>query len=256
MEKTGKRISVFAAVLLVMICSVLLISFSAMKAGAEEIQPVHSIYWNGKVRSDRKVTVNGQTISLKKKDKVLVVSRPFDRKGNSICEKDGVRFPLPYNAVSYVSDACTINQGDYNVTTKEHFVNVQHHLTSKTQYLIWASLDKQRVNLFQGSGNGGDWKLIRVSKCSSGSAQSPSRTGFGMDIGFKKRVYRYSNPGFSATVQYFMEFSGSGFHKWGGGGKKKNIGKHPVSHSCIRLEKVHAVWMYHNVPAHTRVVIW
>lgn len=254
MKRIQTRAGIFIAfVLLVLSCAMFL---SAHPAKAEEIQPVHGIYWIGKMRTDKKATINGQSVYLKKKEKVLVVSRPYDRQGNSIVEKDGVRIPVPYNSISYITDACTINQGDYNTTTKEYFVNVQHHLTSKTRYLIWASLDKQRLNLFEGSGNGGDWKLIRVSKCSSGSAQSPSRTGFGMDIGFKKRVYRYSNPTFSATVQYFMEFSGSGFHKWAGGGRKKNLGKHPVSHSCIRLEKKHAIWMYKNVPAHTRVVVY
>ena len=157
MKRIQTRAGIFIAfVLLVLSCAMFL---SAHPAKAEEIQPVHGIYWIGKMRTDKKATINGQSVYLKKKEKVLVVSRPYDRQGNSIVEKDGVRIPVPYNSISYITDACTINQGDYNTTTKEHFVNVQHHLTSKTRYLIWASLDKQRLNLFEGSGNGGDWKL-------------------------------------------------------------------------------------------------
>lgn len=252
MRKNTKRLII--AVVAALLGSMMLAS--CVYAKVDTRQTVHTIYWNAKLRSAKAINVDGEKIKLKKGTRVLVLYRPHSRKGKCTCEKDGIRFKVPYSSLSFISDACTIKDGDYSVEVKENFVNVKHHLTSKTKYLIWASLDKQRVNVFQGSGNGGDWKLVRVSKCSSGSFESPTKIGFNMDIGFKKRVYHYSNPTFSATVQWFMEFGGSGFHKYAGSGRAKNLGKHPVSHSCVRLVKKHVKWMYKNVPVKTRVVIW
>ncbi len=241
------------------ICSYMFVmphTAKAVKVDPTILMDVHSLWWKATLKSDKTVRNEaGEKVKFPKGSKVIVTSRPNTGK-NCRCMKDGISFSMAKAGLNFVTDACTIKEGDYNVLTKEHFVNVKHHISSPTDYLIWASLDKQRVNIFQKDETTGEWKLIRVSKCSSGYAYAPTKIGFNMDVSFKKRVYSYSNPTFHATVEYFCEFSGSGFHKYAGGGKAKNLGKHPVSHSCIRLPKKHAVWMFENIPVKTRVIIY
>ena len=59
-----------------------------------------------------------------------------------------------------------------------------------------------------------------------------------------------------SNLQYFLSFGGSGIHQWPGGGAGKNLGKHPCSHSCIRLGRKQSQWMYKNIPVKTRLLIY
>lgn len=245
-----KRQLFVTTVLMVALC----VAFSATAfAKVDKRKKVHSIYWKARLKTDVSFQDDYEEIELEKGDEVLVVSRP-NTGTPCLCEVDGTRFRIAYKSLEFITDACTIGDGDYSVAVKEDFVNERYHLTSKTNYLIWTSLDKQRVNVFKGSGKGGDWELIRVIKCSSGMATHPTRVHFNMEVDFKERVYRYSSSVINTVTEYYVEFSGSGFHKWVGGGYSKNIGKHPASHSCIRLPTSDAIWMFNTIPLHTRVV--
>ena len=60
-----------------------------------------------------------------------------------------------------------------------------------------------------------------------------------------------------SRVQYFVEAVGSGFHMWPLKGSFKNrIGKHTISHGCIRLRKADAIWMFKNIKLKTTVQIF
>ena len=63
---------------------------------------------------------------------------------------------------------------------------------------------------------------------------------------------KYPNYG---GLAYYMEFSGSGFHRWPGVGVE-SIGTHTQSHGCIRMTQNDVIWMYNNLPVGTRVWIY
>ena len=63
---------------------------------------------------------------------------------------------------------------DYLDITKQNFVNNRGY-SSNTQYLVWANLATQKVNVFQGSK--GKWKLIKVFRCASGARATPTPQG-------------------------------------------------------------------------------
>ncbi len=229
--------------------------FAQMPVQAARIQKVHTIYWSAKLTDTVKVKIKGKKRKLQPGTDVVVINRSYLQRGKSRVLYKGAKFKVKNTKLHFISDLCTaVTEGDYNLDTKLHFVNKAHRFKSKTPYLVWICLDKQRVNVFKGSV--GNWVLVKRMKCSSGLADSPTKVRWNGRIGFKERVYSYSNPTFSATVQYFNEFGGSGIHKWSGPGKEQLIGKHTASHSCVRLGKTHAIWFYNTVPIGTRVVIY
>ena len=229
--------------------------FAQTPAQAAQIQKVHTIYWSAKLTDTVKVKINGKKRKLQPGTEVVVINRNYLQRGKSKVLYKGKKFKVKNTKLFFVADLCTVvKEGDYNLETKLHFVNKAHKLKSKTPYLVWICLDKQRINVFKGSV--GNWVLVKKMKCSTGLADSPTKVRWNGRIGFKERVYSYSNPTFSATVQYFNEFGGSGIHKWGGPGKEQLLGKHTASHSCVRLNRTNAIWFYNTVPIGTRVVIY
>lgn len=229
--------------------------FVRMPSQAAQIQKVHTIYWKAKLTCDIKVKIKGKKKKLKEGTNVVVTNRSYLPSGRSKVSYNGAKFKVKNTKLYFIEDLCTVvKEGDYNLETKLHFVNKAHSFPSKTPFLVWICLDKQRINIFRGAA--GNWTLVKKMRCSSGLADSPTKARWNGRIGFKARVYSYSNPTFSATVEYFNEFGGSGIHKWGGPGRAQLLGKHTASHSCVRLSKANAIWFYNTVPIGTRVVIY
>ena len=250
--KAFKRVR---GILLLLVLTMGMAVFAQMPAQAAKIQKVHTIYWRARLTDTVKVKIKGKKRKLKPGTQVVVINRNYLQRGKSKVTYKGAKFKVKNTKLFFIEDLCTATtQGDYNLDTKLHFVNKAHRFTSKTPYLVWICLDKQRVNVFKG--RVGAWTLVKKMKCSSGLADSPTKVRWNGRIGFKERVYNYSNPTFSATVQYFNEFGGSGIHKWSGPGKEQLLGKHTASHSCVRLGKSAAIWFYKTVPVGSRVVIY
>lgn len=136
-------------------------------------------------------------------------------------------------------------EGDYNTSTKIQFANKKRR-KSKTKYFIWVSLDKQRVNVYQGKSK--NWRLIRVMKCSTAKGAG-TPTGY-YRIGFKKREFEY--------LSNYMEFAGSGFHMWPSvyPNAKQTLGNDVASHGCVRLYWGDSNWMYNHIRTGTRVLIY
>ncbi len=208
----------------------------------EPTEQVHTIYWQAVMRA----TYSKGNVKLKKGKKVVVVDRNY-RGGKSGVRVGDKTVRVPNGYLSFVKDLCTGAQGDYSKETKLWYVNERRNLTSPTKVLIWVSLDKQRVNVFNGSK--GNWELVKVMPCSTGKVDSPSKAGLHR-CDFVTKVFR--------NCVYYVEYAGSGIHKWARSDYKdiKKIGKHTVSQSCIRLRTHHAKWLYKHTPVKTTILVW
>ena len=217
----------------------------AQTAPTEPIQDVHTIYWRAKLRSD--VKKNGVTV-LHGGQWVVVVNRAY-RRGKSVVQYDGGTVRVPNSNLFFSEDLCTtVKEGDYNRTTKLWYVNESRKLHSRTNYLIWVSLDKQRVNVFT-RGAGGKWEIVKELKCSTGLPESPSKAGL-HKCDFKALWFRGCN--------FYVEYGGSGIHKWVRSDYKDihKLGKHTASQSCIRLVRRDAKWLYNTIPVNTTILVW
>ncbi len=200
----------------------------------------------------------GQKIKIKKNTKVTLIQRDYhERAGVSQCMlKDGKEVYIPNRYLKSLKPKATGKQGDYSKETKLAFVNNQN-ISSGDRYMIWVSLDKQRVNVFEGSNH--HWNLLYVWKTSTGAADAPT-----LDQSFKSNyIIQWKKEEVNGLYWYNAVY-GSGMHKFPGGGMNKVLGIKPVSHSCIRLKVKNAKWVYNNTTdaksggkSHaTRVFIW
>ena len=248
--RPGSRL--FAALLLA------LVVFLLVPAGYAHAEPpykkctpgeVHPIWWKAALRYDvqTKVIETREKITLHQGKKVtLVYKRNSKRK--KIMLDDGTHCFVPPNSLNVIEDACT--DGDYSKQTKIAFVN-SRRLISKTKYLIWVSTDMQSLNIFTGSNR--KWEFLKSYKCSTGMA------GYETPIGLRYIVAKMDvchSIQWESDLPYFLSFGGSGIHRWPGGSMRGKIGKHPCSHSCIRLSQSPAVWVYRHIPVGTRLLIY
>ena len=150
--------------------------------------------------------------------------------------------------LEFLTPICTGRYGDYSKQTILGFVNNQA-IKSSTKYMIWVSLDKQRVYVFKGRNR--NWSLLKRFKTSTGMAEYPT-----LDQSFKSK-YKIQKKALEVNGLYWYCFvHGSGFHKFPGPGASQALGIQPVSHSCIRLRQKHAQYIFKKIPLDTRVFIW
>lgn len=228
-----------------------------MEAVAAGFQKIKTISWQAKTTKKIKATDKntGEEVKIKKNTSVVVVKRNYNIKiknAASRCTYNGHVVMIPNKFLQYKKDLCTGKAGDYNTPSKEHFVNVTKSevCRSKTNRLIWVSLDKQRVNVFKGAK--GNWKLEKVFLTSTGKPNKPTPARVDV-VNFKKMDYTIEG----SHVTYFVEAVGSGFHKWSySGAFKRRAGKQTISHGCIRLKPKDAKWMFKNIKEYTRVLIY
>ena len=229
-------------------------------------QTVRTVYWKAKltknvkgkvVRNTKnpKDTKIGKKVKIKKGTKVTIIQRDYhEKKGVSQCMlKNGREVYIKNKYLKITKPLCTGKNGDYTEATKEAYVNGAAsnggRIDSASNYLIWVSLDKQRVNVFMLEG--GRWNLKYVWKTSTGKADAPT-----LDQSFK---YNYKVQKKGKTVlglKWYTFVYGSGIHKFPGSGMNKVIGIKPVSHSCIRIPEAGAKWIFDTVPVGSRVWIW
>ncbi|MBR1900339.1 MAG: L,D-transpeptidase [Lachnospiraceae bacterium] len=234
-------------------------------------QTVRTVYWTAKltknvkgkaVRNTKntKDTKIGKKVKIKKGTKVTIIQRDYhEKKGVSQCMlKNGREVYIKNKYLKITKALCTGNKGDYTKETKEAYVNGTANdagtkrIESETSYLIWISLDKQRVNIFNLVG--GKWKWLNTYKASTGKADAPT-----LDRSFLSRKTAYQVQWKKEKVEnlkYYTAFYGSGIHKFPSSGMSKVIGIKPVSHSCVRIPEAGAIWIYKNIPVSTRVWVW
>ena len=217
--------------------------FAANAASSQKIQKVHTIYWKAKVHSTVSYNLASGNVTIPAGTEVLVLDRNYSYGKASLIRYNDRNLYVANSRLTWIEDMTTIEaEGDYNRATKEWFVNKKCRLSSRTQYLVWVSLDKQRVNVFEGKK--GSWKLTKWLLCSTGAAETPTKTGL-HKVSFKRE--------YVDSLHNYVEFSGSGFHAWPGGGMEKTIGKHTASHGCTRLTHYSSKWFYDTIPVGTTV---
>lgn len=208
------------------------------------LEQVHTIYWKAVLR--RNLT-KGKKVLAKKGSRVVVTKRSYKRGGRSRIQygKKKKKATVPNSWLSFRSDLTTIKKGDYNRATKEAYINKKARVRKKEKYLVWVSLDKQRVNVFKASG--GKWKLKHAFKCSTGKAGTPTRAGWHR-VNYKRVWVR--------GLKWFTEVVGGGMHRWPGRVSKSLYGKHVASKGCIRLTSKNAHKIYKMIPVGCRVLVY
>ena len=235
---------------------------AAKKAGTEQVK---TIQWAAKVTAN----VAGTTVrnlknpsdpligkssatKIKSGTTVTVIQRDYHAAaGVSQCMlSSGGQVYIRNAYLEFLKPICTGRYGDYSKKTILGYVNNQL-IKSNTKYMIWVSLDKQRVYVFKGRNR--NWKLVKTCKASTGRADAPT-----LDQTFKKKYVVQKKNLTVNGLQFYTFFYGSGIHKWPGSGMKESIGKTPLSASCVRVNEKSAKWIYDNVnvPLKSRVWIW
>lgn len=140
-----------------------------------------------------------------------------------------------------------ISNGD-----KDIFVRTMGY-TSKTDYLIWVNLERQKVNVF--IKKNGQWCIEKVFPCASGTNATPTVTGV-FSYYAKQNQWKYD----SYYVGPVMIFSGnyalhSVLMRYDGRVYDGTIGR-PASHGCVRLLQEDMFWLRDYIPLGTTVVIY
>jgi hypothetical protein len=146
---------------------------------------------------------------------------------------------------------CDYTKLNYSDETKEAYVN-HKGLSSKTKYLIWASLYTQQATIYEG--RKGHWKMIRTFDVASGSWDS--RTPRGTHKLFKHES-KWQHKGWR-TMYVTHFYKKASFHmrpKYNNGKiKDSRLGK-PISAACIRCPDADAKFIY-KLPLGTTAKIY
>lgn len=135
----------------------------------------------------------------------------------------------------------------------ERYVN-ENKFESKTKYLIWVDLYRQRVNVF--TGRKGSWKLLKTMDCASGRNAFPTVRGsftvtwrgpklYSNDVIAKYKTNFYGAYYFHSTLYSRYNESRA---------VDSRLGQR-LSHGCIRLATTNALWIYNNIGNGTKVFI-
>jgi len=151
-----------------------------------------------------------------------------------------------------ISDANYIRQGDYSVEEKETYVN-QSGYTSQTDYLVWISLNTQRVNVFLGSA--GNWKLAQSFTVATGKNSTPTIAGV-FEYFYRRDRWDFGD----YYVEPVLIFNGGhAFHSRtytpSGNLLDPTLG-YPVSAGCIRMADEDIAWLDTYLPLHSTVVVY
>jgi len=157
-------------------------------------------------------------------------------------------------------------ENDYDDFEKEVFVNANGY-TSRTEYLLWVNRCYQRVNVFKGTGNAGEWEIYKdfivstggwVNSTPRGVTTIPSRIAEGWV--FIEHGYRVE-----PVVRFWPERSSPEGSSFAFHSRPLDIQTRevtdtrigvPASSGCIRMYCDDAWWIFENIPDHTTVVVY
>lgn len=168
--------------------------------------------------------------------------------------KNGGTVKVPWSSVRI--QASPVHKGQATNEEIEQYINKQN-LSSKTPYLVWTDLHRQRTYIFKGKQN--QWRLINNLHSSSGMDITPTPRGsytihtrvpaFGYGKGYLAKnaygfigtKYLYHSVLYNSTGQYLLEGRGVLGTK--------------ASQGCIRFSPEDSVWFYKTMPPGTAVYI-
>lgn len=217
------------------------------KVQTAQAENVHSLYWKATVNTTVQVRSlgTGKKVKLKKGTSVTVTFRRISQGSSSTVLLPGNKGKAKVANKYLTYRKALVTAPDYSKKTKAAFVK---KYSSQTKYLLWASLDKQRVTVFKGKK--GSWKVVKVFRFSSGDVAHP--TGISTNYTIKRKAWFYS------AMYYVTWFSGNAFHSWpiGYTNESTHLGKQVASHGCLRLSTQDAKWIYNNIPVGTRCIVY
>ncbi|OON99870.1 MAG: hypothetical protein ATN35_10455 [Epulopiscium sp. Nele67-Bin004] len=161
---------------------------------------------------------------------------------------------MPWDSVSVPANPA-VQQTRATTEEIEAYINAQG-ITSKTNYLVWTDLYRQRTYVFEKKD--GWWTLYKDLLCSTGKNTTPTPRGtfeltayvpyFGVSKGYmcKNAVqfsgdYLFHSVMFDSTGSYLLEGTGV-------------LGTR-ASSGCIRFSPDESEWFYKNMPLGTKVWI-
>ncbi len=126
--------------------------------------------------------------------------------------------------------------------------------SSSTKYFIWVDIDRQLVNVFQGSKS--NWKHLKSIVCATGKNVSPTIRG---TFTIQDRGEWFYNEKLKSGAMYWVRFYGTYlFHSVAMDSKRRiidsTLGKR-ASAGCIRMSLEDSAWFYENIPRGTTVWI-
>ena len=130
----------------------------------------------------------------------------------------------------------------YSRKSAEDFVN-KSKKSSKSKYLIWVSTYTQHIYIFKGKK--GNWKLVKDWECSTGSAGSPTPTGFDKKI--VDKWYSHSGIKFWNPFQHINSIHGQR--------RSYRFGR-PESNGCVRNYDENAKWIYYTCKKGTGLIVY
>jgi uncharacterized protein YgiM (DUF1202 family) len=138
--------------------------------------------------------------------------------------------------------------------TKEYmemFIN-NKGFSSNTKYFIWVDIDRQLVNIFQGSK--GNWEHLKSIICATGKNESPTIRGI---FTIQDRGKWFYNNRLKSGAMNWVRFNGSYlFHSVAMDSKQRITDSAlgiRASAGCIRMSLEDSAWFYENVPTGTTV---
>lgn len=194
------------------------------------------------------------TVGAFKKDEIVSIYRATSGSVYFVEGKDGKLVRVPWNSVDIQKSP--ISKKEATNKQIEAYIN-QQNLSSRTPYLVWTDIYRQRTYIFKGKKN--NWTLIKNFLSSSGKDITPTPRGT-FTLGAKVTSFRYERNylvknayGFINTkyLYHSMLYDLSGKHLLEGTG----ILGTKASKGCIRLSPEDNQWFYNTMPAGTTVYI-
>lgn len=202
--------------------------------------------------TDTYTAINGSKKGVLKSGTKVEVIRDREEKWHYIKTADGEQVWVPSNVLSIAPDGAV--RKDIPTGYELEYAVKARAYSSKTDYLMWLDLSRQRLYIFQKQN--GEYKAIRNILCSTGKSVTPTIKG---DFEITGKKGKWMQVGNGIGVENYVNFYESYyFHSI----LLKNnrtvydgtLGTQ-ASHGCVRLPLQDIAWIYNTIPTGTKVVI-
>lgn len=223
------------------------VSFTAV-AFTSEVSSIRSARYKVTVKTPVTVkTSSGTSIKLAKGVSLTVNAKSGTNVTGYL--SNGTKIKIRRSVLSY-KGLDSSSKNDYSKSAKEMYVNLKGY-SSPTNYLIWISHYKLKVNVFQGSK--GKWKLVQTFPCCVG--KWTSRTAMGV-----LRILKSTpSSGYGGPCIYFSvgkmnggtayDPKGCAFHN-----QIDSTMSKAVSGGCVRMRLSDLRWLYNHCKVGTTVL--
>ena len=209
---------------------------SALSAAAKAIRDA---YYITKLKSSATVDnlTTGKKVKLVSGTTIIATAKTGTYVNGYVKNVNGNKVRLKRSLLRYIA-LDTSSKNDYSKAVKEEFVNY-HGYSSTSNWLIWVSNAKGKVNIFKGSQ--GNWKLKQSYSCIVGAWDTRTPRGI-FKILSKGRMYN------DIYIPFFTNSTGTcAFHT------RANMGGN-FSHGCVRLTHGQLLYIKNNCPVGTTLI--